>query len=383
MATLSEAFKSIPLADFGCAIRNFQVQGLFNLGFLVFDADLKDKMNRGFKHLCNELSLRALLELFKVDSAGAHIDRFKISRVILALLEAYYTNLSAKPCEIMLENYRTIRVEFHPQLSTTIFHPGTGSLPARLHAPATVLFHDGAIGKPRLCSFGSRHSTSSLASTSFTLIHDTETSLVCPERFNLKLVWALHTQHRLGPEGPKLWSLDLSSNSYQRLLRVHQAHVQHYIGLDVLDLYPVITTIPWLKTEDIAGSLEGFEDGHLGHPFNPDIHVVPRLQLYPCVLKFSEAIHSMLNLTCIQPRSPTLVDASDSFDDVVLRRIIPCPGAPRLRSFDPSPLTFNCRSERAVVEIRPRLGSSSCSFLDLPTILHVYTYLDRPRMQSV
>ncbi|KAJ7150279.1 hypothetical protein C8R46DRAFT_1229844 [Mycena filopes] len=67
------------------------------------------------------LVLKALLELFKVDSAGVKIDKFKISRVILALFDANYTYLSAKPCEIMLETYRTIRVEFHPQLSTTMY----------------------------------------------------------------------------------------------------------------------------------------------------------------------------------------------------------------------------------------------------------------------
>ncbi|KAJ7150240.1 hypothetical protein C8R46DRAFT_1229813 [Mycena filopes] len=115
---------------------------------------------------------------------------------------------------------------------------------------------------------------------------------------------------------PRLSSFDASASTH--LLRVHQAQAQHYIGLDVLDLYFVVIMISWLKTEDIAGFLEL-------HPFtlrseltsvNPEVHVVPRLELCPCVLKFSEAIHSMLNLTCIQPRLSTLVDASDSFDDV-------------------------------------------------------------------
>ncbi|KAJ7150204.1 hypothetical protein C8R46DRAFT_1229775 [Mycena filopes] len=67
------------------------------------------------------LVIKTLLELFKVGSAGAQIDRFKISRVILALVDANYTNLSANSCETMLETYRTIRVEFHPQPSTTMY----------------------------------------------------------------------------------------------------------------------------------------------------------------------------------------------------------------------------------------------------------------------
>ncbi|KAJ7150269.1 hypothetical protein C8R46DRAFT_1198373 [Mycena filopes] len=97
----------------------------------------KDKMNRDFKYLCNELSLRGhfrcrpsriqvrmnrdapfvsqfpsrlvnltllvlndLLELFKVDSAGAQIGLFKISRVIIALSDARRTDLSAQPYEL-------------------------------------------------------------------------------------------------------------------------------------------------------------------------------------------------------------------------------------------------------------------------------------------
>ncbi|KAJ7150242.1 hypothetical protein C8R46DRAFT_1043649 [Mycena filopes] len=92
-----------------------------------------------------------------------------------------------------------------------------------------------------------------------------------------------HTQHRLGFEasGPKLWTFDLRCVKYSfHLLRVHQAQAQHYIGLDVLDLYFVVIMISWLKTEDIAGFLEL-------HPFtlrseltsvNPEVHVVPRLE---------------------------------------------------------------------------------------------------------
>ncbi|KAJ7150266.1 hypothetical protein C8R46DRAFT_1229834 [Mycena filopes] len=94
-------------------------------------------MNRDFKYLCNELSLRVgwyvgvqpsprlvnltllvlndLLELFKVDSAGAQIGLFKISRVIIALSDARRTDLSAQPYEIILE---TIWVH-GPQLRRT------------------------------------------------------------------------------------------------------------------------------------------------------------------------------------------------------------------------------------------------------------------------
>ncbi|KAJ7150276.1 hypothetical protein C8R46DRAFT_1198375 [Mycena filopes] len=114
----------------------------------------KDKMNRDFKYLCNELSLRGhfrcrpsriqvrmnrdapfvsqfpsrlvnltllvlndLLELFKVDSAGAQIGLFKISRVIIALSDARRTDLSAQPYEIILETI-WVHVTSRPSTAT-------------------------------------------------------------------------------------------------------------------------------------------------------------------------------------------------------------------------------------------------------------------------
>ncbi|KAJ7150272.1 hypothetical protein C8R46DRAFT_1229837 [Mycena filopes] len=346
-------------------------------------------MNRDFKYLCNELSLRVgwyvgvqpsprlvnltllvlndLLELFKVDSAGAQIGLFKISRVIIALSDARRTDLSAQPYEIILEtiwvhgdNFKALNCDVLDVSSSPTTHASAD--------PNFDCFHPGHWLKFNFKS----------ASTSFTLVQDTETTLPSVDGGHARLnsgiqlqvwprrrsrsskilkrpsfdasaslaptllfspagpmverlaawVWnrfeALqtsiayftshlgcgHTHHGLGLEGPKQWTFDLR-------------YPYNFIQLQLVGL-----------DSDFCGALTG------------RISALVLAGSRSSKFKFNTTSDSTSVFSFIRIVSPTKLNFhSDSFD-VVLRRMIPCA----------VPLTVTVYSFNCVSELSSRYG---------------------------